>query len=177
MRIVKYCIIFQQIFFLLFLYYLITWYYIDRKIWLNLMSLVSRVYKLDTNEEVVQEHCRQLMISKVDGITGRKVRRGRREKARLEAKGVTDAERGRNRTAGRRSHVLPRGRSARFVRTSMWANNAHFERAAARRTSLQPLYSVHVFMWPPWLRRWYSPSQRAVDSIEGCSTGRAVERR
>lgn len=82
----------------------------------------------------MQEHCRRLMILKVVAVIGWRVRKTRKDEIR---------GRGRRRGEYEAAHVdVPmcyhRGRSAWFVRASMWANNAHFGRAGH-----DALHSLH----------------------------------
>lgn len=96
------------------------------------------------------------MLAEVDTSIEGKTRRGKTE--RLGGKG----------TAGRRSHVLP-SRSISTVCSSEHVGQQCPLRESDRDALHSVHYSVHVFMRPGG---GGIPRRNAVDSIEGCSTGR-----
>jgi len=90
-----------------------------------------------------------------------------------EIRGKGNAEREEERIRGgprRRSHVLPLRSISLVCSSEHVGQQCPLRQSRPRRTSLDPLYSVHVFMWP---RRGYGdiPRRRRV-----LHRGRAAER-
>lgn len=128
-----------------------------------------------TNEEVVQEHCQRLMILKVGAIIGRRVRRTTwKDEIRRKGNGEEREEEETGRSVGVPMCYHEVDQLGLFERACGPTMPTSGERP--RRTSLVH-YILYTFSCGRGGYAGGIPRRNAVDSIEGCFTGRAVERR